>query len=112
YSKTSSLTFDPHRVGNILETDFTLGIYPFTKSDHIKIDYSIAVAENENVRTLGQLELFNSQTNARVDVIERERMKMRGLHSNYFLTDHLFDYMKIGTGTIKNILIPKFREHH
>ncbi len=111
YSKTSSLTLNPHKVGNILDTDFTLGIYPFAKSKFVPVDYAVAVAENETARAMDNFTFYKSEDNTSIVMNERERMKMEGLHSTYYLTESPFDYVVVGTEAIKNILIPKLKEH-
>src|SRR5690606_26695143 len=111
YSKNSSLDLSKLNIGKIKEFDFTLGIYPFVKSENVKIDYSISISESEKIRGISQVEPVSTKQNTQVETKERNRSISTSPYSTYYLTNAHFDYLRLKIQGDYNIIIPKLKEY-
>lgn len=111
YSNKLSLNLSGINMGKIKEFDFTLGVYPFVKSNDIKIDYSISISESEKIKSITQIEPVSSNNNAAIEPTERNRSTSASPYSTYYLTNSHFDYLRLKMQGFYNIIIPKLKEH-
>lgn len=111
YSKSSNIDLSRLNIGKIKEFDFTLGIYPFVKSENIKIDYSISISESEKIKGITNIQPVLSNHNSEVETRVRDRSTSTSPFSTYYLTNAPFDYLLLKIQVDYNLVIPKLREY-
>lgn len=110
YLKSEILNQSTERAGKIIDEDFTLGIYPFVKSNETDVNYTIAVAENPS-KAIKSFDIVDSISNKKKSAIVENRSNLSGLFSTYHLLNQSFDYLQLNFSNAQNIIIPKFKQH-
>lgn len=111
YKKNSENFNRDGEIGNIVDANFTLGVYPFVASKDIAVNRTVACAERNDEIDIENLSLLNSLNGSIVESKKRSRSDQQGLFSNHYLTDRHFDVLQVKIDGSNNLIVPKFESH-
>lgn len=100
------------KFGKILDVNFSLGIYPFVKSSHCEINYTVAIAEVNAVKSISNVQSFDSNSNLNTrEIGSKNRTTQPNKYSTYLFFEGNLDFLQISIGDTSGVLIPKMKEH-
>ncbi|PNW28030.1 hypothetical protein [Formosa algae] len=99
-----------HNRGSIIEKSFALSIYPFIKSNDVKLDYTIGLADITPDRS-NPLDLVLYTNNNKIDPKAQRNRSLSPLVTKQTVTNESFDSLAICLGNTQNYLIPLWKEY-
>jgi len=114
YNKRSNVSKDANpKKGYIEEKSFALAVYPFNKSEQIKVNYTIGLADiyPEKLNKLSVKLLSDKTQNIIIPKIEKQRSSVPYATSQTILNED-FDAIAVHNGNKHNYIIPLWQEYN
>lgn len=117
YSKIYNLTNQASqdindKKGTILEKSFALGIYPFNKSNQIKINYTVGIADiyPEKNSPL-HVKVFDDQNKSAIVPKATKQRATSPYITSQTIINQTFDLLSVGGDSVENYLIPLWDDY-